>query len=189
MDNFTLNQLKDISLSMFRKNFFGIFHGSISAKIDNSKFIINKKNAIFDEIDESSLIELYFNKDYRWNEASIDIEIHKSIYESIHEAKYIAFASPPYALAYSLKHEVLNPQDFFGQKEIGTIDIYNPKNCDDWYDRADSEISRYMKKNRTNMMLIRGYGVYIYDRDINSLAKKIAIIEQSCMIASMTNTI
>ena len=36
--------LKTISLSMFRKNFFGIFHGSLSVKLEEGHFLINKKD-------------------------------------------------------------------------------------------------------------------------------------------------
>lgn len=189
MDDFTIKQLKDISLSMFRKNFFGIFHGSISSKVDTSKMVINKKDAIFDEIEAESLIELYFNKDYRWKEASRDVEIHKSIYESIHEAKYIAYASPPYTVAYSLKHNFLSPVDFFGSQEIGYVEVYDPKNFEDWYDRAHTEISRYFRQKKTNIMIIKGYGVYVYGRDIAELAKKIAMVEQSCMLFNISENL
>ena len=51
-------QLSTLSLSMFRKDFFGIYHGSISAKTESNRFIINTKEAVFDDIDENSLIEL-----------------------------------------------------------------------------------------------------------------------------------
>ncbi|NOR56928.1 MAG: hypothetical protein GQ474_00210, partial [Sulfurimonas sp.] len=64
------NQLSTLALSMFRKDFFGIYHGSLSAKTESNRFIINTKEAVFDAIDDKSLIELYFKKDYRWNQAS-----------------------------------------------------------------------------------------------------------------------
>ena len=41
-----LLELQKISLAMFRKNFFGIFQGSISAKLEEGHFLINKKEAI-----------------------------------------------------------------------------------------------------------------------------------------------
>ena len=81
------SQLSKLALSMFRKDFFGIYHGSISAKTESNRFIINTKEAIFDAIDHNNLIELYFKKDYRWNQASIDANIHFSIYSQISDAK------------------------------------------------------------------------------------------------------
>ena len=98
------DQLSSLALSMFRKDFFGIFHGSLSAKTESNRFLINTKEAVFDAISRTSLIELYYKKDYRWNQASIDSNIHFSIYSQISEAKFISFTMPPFTTAYSLEH-------------------------------------------------------------------------------------
>jgi L-fuculose-phosphate aldolase len=176
------NKLSTLSLSMFRKDFFGIYHGSISAKTESSRFIINTQEAIFDALDENSLIELYFKQDYRWKQASIDASIHHSIYSTISEAKFVCFSVPPYTTAYALDHNLITPKDYFGHKEIGSIEIFNPKQFEDWYDRAQSEIAYYFQTNKTNLMVIRGYGVYAYSRDIHEMARKLAILEKSCRL-------
>lgn len=167
---------------MFRKDFFGIFHGSLSAKTESNRFLINTKEAVFDDINEHNLIELYFKKDYRWNRASIDSKIHFSIYSQISEAKFVCFTMPPFTTAYSLEHNIISPKDYFGSIEIGSIGIVDPKQFDDWYDRAQSEIAYYFQIKKTNIMVIRGYGVYAYSRDIHEMAKKLAILEKSCRL-------
>ena len=150
------NKLSVLSLSMFRKDFFGIYHGSISAKTESNRFIINTKEAIFDALDDNSLIELYFKKDYRWNQASVDSNIHFSIYSQISDAKFISFTMPPFTTAYSLEHNIITPKDYFGYKELGSIEIFDPKQFDDWYDRAKSEIAYYFQTNKTNLIVVRG---------------------------------
>jgi len=182
LNKFLKQEMKDIALSMFRKNFFGIFHGSISSKIEKDQFIINTKDAIFDNLQESDFIKLYTKKDYRWNEASLDANIHLNIYKNISEAKYIAYVMPPFTTSYSIAHETIKPLDYFGYKIINEIPIYDPKQLDDWYERAEIEIYNYMKKNETNIIVIKGYGVYMYDRDLQQIAKMIAILENSCKI-------
>ena len=73
VDKKIVKHLSDISLTLFRKNFFGIYHGSISKKIEHDNFIINTKDAIFDEIIESTLCELSMShRDYSWNMASME---------------------------------------------------------------------------------------------------------------------
>ena len=183
------NQLSDLALSMFRKDFFGIYHGSISAKTESNRFLINKKEAIFDGIDEKSLIELYFKIDYRWKQASIDATIHYSIYSQISDAKFISFTMPPFTTAYSLEHNIISPKDYFGFKEIGSIEIVDPKQFDDWYDRAQSEIAYYFQTKKTDIMVIRGYGVYSYNRDLHGMAKKLAILEKSCRLLLLDSAI
>ena len=181
------NKLSSLALSMFRKDFFGIYHGSISAKTESNRFLINTQEAIFDAIDEHNLIELYYKKDYRWNQASIDSTIHHSIYSQISEAKFICFSMPPFTTAYSLEHNIISPKDYFGHQEIGSIEIVDPKQFDDWYDRAESEIAYYFQTKKTNIMVIRGYGVYTYNRDIHDMAKKLAILEKSCRLLMLEN--
>ncbi len=182
------NQLSSLALSMFRKDFFGIYHGSLSAKTDTSRFIINTTEAVFDDIDENSLIELYFKKDYRWKQASIDADIHQSIYSNISEAKFACFSMPQFTTAYSLEHNIITPKDYFGYTEIGSIEIVDPKQFEDWYDRAQSEIVLYFQTKKTNIMVIRGYGVYAYSRDMHEMAKKLAILEKSCRLLMLSDS-
>ncbi len=42
-----LLELQKISLAMFRKNFFGIFQGSISAKLEEWHFLNHQKSLLF----------------------------------------------------------------------------------------------------------------------------------------------
>ncbi len=185
-----VKRLSDISLALFRKNFFGIYHGSISKKIDHNNFIINTKDAIFDEIESTSLCELTMNKyDYTWKIASIEANTHNSIYNQIHEAKYIACGMPPYTTAYSLEHDTIIFEDYFGKTIFDKIDIYDPKDFDTWYDRNSLEIPRELKKSKNHLIVIKGVGVYVYDRDMNELVKKVAILENSCRLLALKSQI
>lgn len=185
---YSAEQISKISLSMFRKNFLGIFHGSISVRIEFEQFLINKKNAIFDNLKEEDLVLLNSKKDYRWNDASLDADIHINIYKNINEAKYVCYAMPPYLTAYTLNHTFIKPKDYFGYMKHHEIPIYDPKQFDDWYERADTEIYRYMKENKTNMIIIKGYGVYVYNRTAYQLAKDVAILENTCKLLHIAHS-
>lgn len=189
LDKNTVELLSNISLALFRKNFFGIYHGSISSKTEHNKFIINTKNAIFDEIDSSHLCELKMNNyDYSWKLASIESDIHNVIYTQIHEAKYIACGMPPYTTAYALEHDTIEFEDYFGKTTFGQIKVYDAGDFDTWYDRNQLEITRFLKTSSSHIMIIRGVGVYVYDRDMNELVKKIAILENSCRLLSIKSS-
>ncbi len=175
-------KLISLALSFFRKDFFGIYHGSISTKTDNSHFIINSNETIFDAISEGQLIELSYKKDYRWKDASMDADIHMRIYQQISDAKYITFTMAPFTTSYSLNHNLILPQDYFGHQVLDKIDIYDPKQFDNWYDRAKSEIPHYFLNHQNNIMVIRGYGVYAYHRDMHEMTKQLAVLERSCRI-------
>jgi len=166
-------KISTLALSMFRKDFFGIYHGSISAKTESNRFIINTQETIFDAIDDDNIIELHFKRDYRWNQASIDASIHFSIYSQISEAKFICFTMPPFTTAYSLDHNIVSPKDYFGHQEIGSIEIVDPKQFDDWYDRAQSEIAYYFQTKKTNII---------------KMAKQLAILEKSCRLLMLESS-
>lgn len=184
--NSTVETLSNISLGLFRKNFFGLYHGSISAKLDHNNFVINTKDAIFDKLDNKTLCEININKrDYRWNSASIEAEVHASIYNLVHEAKYIACGMPPYTTAYTFDHDYIEPLDYFGKTTYGKIDIYDPKDFNSWYDRNIFEIVKYYKETMNHVIVLKGIGIYVYDRDINELVKKVAILENSCKLLSI----
>ncbi|MEA3512001.1 MAG: class II aldolase and adducin N-terminal domain-containing protein [Campylobacterota bacterium] len=186
IDKQIIRQLSDISLALFRKNFFGIYHGSISKKVNHSSFIINKKDAIFDEIDVETLCELSMTlHDYSWGLASIDAIIHSSIYTQIHEAKYISCGMPPYTSAYALEHDKIICEDFFGKTIFNNITVHDPGDFDTWYDRNFIEIPTLLKLSPNNLIVIRGVGVYVFDRDMNNLVKKVAILENSCRLLSL----
>jgi len=175
-------QLVSFSLSMFRKEFFSIYHGSVSAKSDNTRFIINTKDAIFDHMNDTQLIELYFQRDYRWNDASIDAAIHHNIYRQISDAKFITFSMPPFTTAYALLHPVIEPQDYFGRKELSRVEVYDPRTFDQWYERAFTEIPKQLLKSGREFVIIKGYGVYAYNRDLHEMAKQLAVLEKSCRL-------
>lgn len=184
INNELISDIASISLSMFRKNFFGIFHGAISARVSKNRFLINKQHAIFDNLNADSMIMLYHKQDYRWNEASLHAPIHAAIYKDFSEAKFIAYAMPPYLVSYTLKYSILKPKDYFGYKFLApSIEVFDPKDYETWADRADTDIPRYFKEHSHCFMLIKGYGAYVYARDLYTLAKIIALIENSCKVA------
>jgi len=186
IDKHLIEEIKHVALSLFHKNFFSLYHGSISARVSTSGFIINSKETILDEITEDSLVKLDCQKrDYRWSLANSDVHIHEHIYESIPNAKYISYTMPPYATAFSLKHGKVLPADFYGKTVLGEVVVYDPKNIDDWLDRAPFEISRFFQKHDTHLLLIKGFGLISYDRDIIEMAKKISILENSCRLLAL----
>ena len=191
MDSYLVEQIKLMSHSMFQKNYFGVFHGSISAKISTNSFIINKKEIILNDVQANSFIELNYSKtkDYRWSDASADVRIHEKIYKMLPSAKYISYTMPPYATAYSLSHKEVVPKDYYGYQIIERVAIYDPKDFSDWHIRAAYEITSFFKKSQDHLLLIKGFGLISYDRDLTEMVKKVAILENSCKLLTLGKTV
>ena len=185
-----IDDIKHISLSLFHKNFFSVYHGSISARIGANSFLINSEETILDELTEAALVKLDCQKrDYRWSLASNDAHIHELIYKTIPNAKFVSYTMPPYATAFSLKHGKVVPQDYYGRKILGDVPVYDPKNIDDWLERAPYEIHQFFQKNNSHLLLIKGFGVICYDRDLTEMAKKLSILENSCRLLALSATL
>ena len=63
IDKHLFHDLQHISVSLFHKNFFSVYHGSISARIGPSSFMINSKETILDEFTEESLVSWIVRKE------------------------------------------------------------------------------------------------------------------------------
>ena len=174
--------LKSISLSMFRKGFLGTHSGSLSVKKSSDSFMINKRDAVFDHIEDKSLIEISISKHSLWGLASFHTPIHSAIYESFASAKYIACVAPAKIVAYSIIKNHIKPIDYHGQLVFNDISVLDPKNTSDWYTRAPSQVVNYMKKRSINYVVVRGVGLYVHAREMRELVSIVEAITESCEV-------
>lgn len=88
----------------------------------------------------------------------------------------------------SLNHDFITPQDYFGEIFLEEIRVYNPKNYEDWEDRSQTEIYRYMLEQKQNFVVVKGYGIFAYGRTSYELGKIVDLIENSCKIIHLAET-
>lgn len=189
-DTELIHRLCKVSSSLCQSGLFGIFYGSISARRSKENFLINRKDALLDSMDLDSFMLLHDKEDYRWKEASLDSYIHASIYRNFLDAQFVICAYTPFASAYSLKRTSLIPNDYLGYKVLGKqCPILDSKDYDTLYERVDTDIVRYFKTHKSNFVIIKGFGIYAYGRDLNAVVKLIATAEHSCKISLFSESI
>lgn len=190
MDSELIEKLSAVAKALFNLGVLSIGSGSISARVEMSRFVIDKKYANFHNILKENFILLNHTRDYRWNDASFDVEIHSYIYQNIDNAKFVSFAAAPYTIAYTLNHHFIEPVDFFGKSLCKSIKIYDPKeNFTNWYQRAPVEILRALEDAEKEFVVVRGYGIVAYAREAGELASIMATVENSCKILLLNSTI
>ncbi len=175
------NMKKDYKLvlnTLFEKNLFHIYQSSFSIRTENDRFMINKKDTIFCE--EDIFTEIHYKKDLSWQDASKDAHIHSYIYQKVSTAKCIAHIFSTNLVAYSLYHNSFNPIDYYGINIIGRQNIYNLQNHNNLSNQIENIIFPKLQSN--NIFIIKGYGAYLYERDVKELAKKALILENSAQI-------
>lgn len=161
-----------------KKGMFHIYQTSFSIRTENDKFIINKNDALF--LEKEMFTEIHYKEDLSWQTASPDANIHSFIYQKISTAKCIAHIFPINLVTYSLYHRKFKPLDFYGESVIENRNIYEVND----EKHFSEEVENIVKKNilKDNIIIIKGYGAYLYDRDLKELTKKASILENSSKI-------
>lgn len=178
--NTIIDEFVLVSKILFEKNFLNMNLGSISLKLDNDQMLINKKNKHIKEDDFYKIVHI-LKKDLSWNEASEDVKIHSKIYETNTNAKAIANIFPLNTIIFSLKHHnFLKPIDFIGKEYLGEIKIINITNKNEWLENKEFIISKELKTQ--DILIVKGYGVFIKARDVREIVKKAVILENSASI-------
>ena len=182
IDEYFIDILGKASKILFDRGFIGLYHGSISARNTYKTFTINTKGAFFASLDRDNLIELDFNHSTIWDNASKTANIHAKIYNKIPSAKFISSIFATSIVTASLLYKSIKPQDYHGRTIYKKIPIYDPKKFSDWEERAPHELSQYFHKNNTNIIVVKGVGIYCYDRNLDNMIRNIAIINKSCEV-------
>ena len=159
---------------LFYKNFLNMGIGSISLKLTNDKMIINKKNKHYLEDDFYKIVHI-IKEDMTWNEVSEDVKTHSKIYETISSTKAIANIFSVNAITFSMEnHSILKPIDTLGKTYLERVPIIEVTK------EKELTISKSLELN--DIVIIKGYGVYIKSRDIREIIKKAIILENSAKI-------
>ena len=161
-----------------QKGMFHIYQTSFSIRSENDKFLITKSDALF--LEEEMFTEIHYKKDLSWKEVSSDANIHSFIYQKISTAKYVAHIFPVNLVTYSLYHRQFKALDFYGENIIGKKKIYEINDSKHFIEEVENVVQKNILKDE--IVIIKGYGAYIYDRDLKELAKKASILENSSKI-------
>jgi len=164
--------------TLTKKGMFHIYQTSFSIRTENDKFVINKNDALF--LEAEMFTEIHYKEDLSWQTASADANIHSFIYQKISTAKCIAHIFPINLVTYSLYHRQFKPLDFYGESIIGNKKIYEVNDEKHFTEEVENIVQKNILKD--NIIIIKGYGAYIYDRDLKELTKKASILENSSKI-------
>jgi L-fuculose-phosphate aldolase len=174
-----LDEYKLTAKILYEKNMLNLGIGSISLKLENDKMIINNHNKSIYEKDFCKIVHIN-KKDLSWKEAANDVDIHARIYKNISYAKAILNVFPLNIITYSLQHTLFKPIDYLGKQILDKVKIIEIDDTQKWEENKDFVISKNLQEK--NIVIIRGFGVFIIARDIKEAIKKAIILENSATI-------
>ncbi len=175
------DSLKKICGMLFEKDFFGVSFGSISQRINEESFMINKENAILRHVNENDFCKLVANESIRWNEASYDSYIHYAIYKTIKEAKFIIHSFSPYIAAYCYQSSYLNISKMSKEGiKSDVLRVFDTGVTDD--EQLQNQIPTYFVNTNQNIVLTRKSGTWSYGKDLNEACENLYHLEHLCKI-------
>ena len=175
-----LDEYNLIAQELFKKNFLNIGVGSLSLKLKADQMLINKKNKHYLEEDFIKKVHI-LRKNMAWEETSEDVKIHAEIYKLHSNTKAIAHIYPKNVMTFAQEnHFFLNPIDFLGKKLIKKVPIIEIGNLQEWEENNEFIIAKNLKEN--DIVIIKGFGVFIKSRDLREIIKKAVILENSAYI-------
>jgi len=142
--------------------------------------LINKRNKHYLEEDFIKNVHI-LHENMAWEEASDDVKIHAEIYKLHSNTKAIAHIFPINTMTFAeIHHFFLNPLDFIGKQYLNKIPIIEMGNLKEWEENKEFIIAKNL--NNTDIVIIKGYGVFIKTRDIREIIKLASIMENSAFI-------
>ncbi|MBZ7975935.1 MULTISPECIES: hypothetical protein [unclassified Campylobacter] len=161
-------EIKKYAKIMYEKDFIYGLNGSISSRFEDNAFLINK-NTIFND-DNSFFIKLLLNENYKQYDACKYVKLHSKIYNSFSQAKVIAVVCTKDIMKIcdgsSLKYQ---NQNIFIENELILQDM--------------NVLIDKLRKNKSNFLMIKNFGLLIFDRDFNGLFSKIFDIDLQAKIS------
>ena len=178
------NDFKSLQMAcdiLFDKDFFGVSFGSISQRINEESFIINKEDTILKNVNEDDFCKLVANESMRWNEASYDSYVHYAIYKTIKEAKFVIHSFSPYAAALCYQTSGINLLKMSKEGiKSDMLKVFDTGITDD--ERLQNQIPTYFVNTNQNIVLTRKSGVWSYGKDLSEACENLYHLEHLCKI-------
>lgn len=150
-------------------------NGSIRLK---DSFVITKTGACADTIQQSELISCHFDKPLPDN-ASLDANIHQSIYQNNSQYQAVLHAHNPYTIAITLQCDTLSPVDFEGKLYFGDLPVIQ-READQYLEVMPQRVADCLKQHP--VAIVQSHGVYASAENLELAYKWLCSLEQSAKI-------
>jgi L-fuculose-phosphate aldolase len=115
-------------------------------------------------------------------EASMELKVHRSIYNHLPEVKAVVHAHPPYTVAVSINAEKLEFLDSESKLILGNVPVLKAKKVIA-SDEVAEKIVEYLKTSKA--VIIRSHGPFTVGKSLEEAFMYLSALENSCKIISI----
>ncbi len=153
--------------------------GNISIRI-NDNIVISKTGTMIGHLNYSDItvVSMHNEKDKNFKKASMELIVHKAIYESSN-ANAIIHTHPEYTIILSFFYDKIIPVDSEGMYSVGEIPVINVKNT-----IASKEVADEIKKITKNYKaaVVKSHGLFVWAESLEKAFYYTTSIEKSSKI-------
>ncbi|ADY73296.1 class II aldolase/adducin family protein [Desulfurobacterium thermolithotrophum DSM 11699] len=175
-------ELVKVGKIIFESGLTDTHGGNISMRIDD--YILIKKSGkmlgylepidiVVTTVDENPMLD---------KNASIELKVHRAIYQAFPEVKGIVHAHSPYTVACSLVYDEIVPVDSEGKLLLGKIPVLSAKQVVS-SDEVAQELPKLLKSSP--VAVVKSHGPFAVGKTLEEALKYLSALENSCKIISI----
>ncbi len=178
-----IGEFRRIGDMLFISGMVDASSGNMSCRTKDGVWITKTGKSLYN-LRGKDIVKIGFERDVRWNSASSEANIHINIYKNIENAKAIVHAHCPYAVALSLKLNLIEPLDYEGKLFLKKVDVIDIP-FENW-SSAKELIVEYFSKNRDKKVVVaKGHGAFAYSETLFGAYQIVSALESSSKIITI----
>jgi L-fuculose-phosphate aldolase len=172
-------QIKKIGEKLFQRGLNNSHSGNISVRI-NERICISKTGSSLDMLGKDDVVEVGLNPDKEMDKnASMELLVHRAIYDVNEKVWSVVHAHPPYAVALAHKKKKIIPYDQEGQYYLKEIPVIRAKQTLGSKEIAE-QIGSYVKDYKA--VIIEKHGVFTWGETLEDAYHYMTVVESVCKI-------
>lgn len=172
-----VSKLIEVGSLLFQEGLVDARAGNLSVKVGR-KILITRTKAHLNLLTPYDLICVDIDKEGPLDKrASSELLVHREIYKRTNHCA-IVHAHPVNVIKLSFKKDMLEFIDSEGKMLLGSVKVIPD------YEPGSKELAHIIAKELTNsnLVIVRGHGVFSADEDLMKAYSNVSILEHSCKV-------
>ncbi|MDD5455942.1 MAG: class II aldolase/adducin family protein [Candidatus Margulisbacteria bacterium] len=172
-------QIQRVGKKLFNLGLNNSHSGNISVRSGNFVYITHT-GSMLDDLKLKSIVKVHItDKTEKDKNASMELIVHRAIYQSNPQVNAIVHAHAPYSVIMGIKNREIIPVDMEGQYYLKCIPVMKVKNT-----IASADVAKGIKKytQNNNTVIVDKHGVFAWGKTLEEAYHYISVTESACRI-------
>lgn len=175
-------ELIEIGRIIFESALTDTHGGNISMRIGNY-ILIKKSGKMLGYLKPEDIVITTLEENPALDsEASIELKVHRAIYQTLPEVRGVVHAHSPHTIACSLVYNEVQPLDSEGRLLLGEVPILSAEKVVS-SDEVAEKLPELLKQSQ--VAIVKSHGPFAVGRTVEEALKYLSTLENSCKIITI----